>query len=120
MTIAETMLAKTPPLQQDDTGTIRVGGTRVTLATLVHAYQAGASAEEIALAYDCLKLADVHEVIGYYLRNRDTVDRYLGEERQQAAEARRQFPPREAWTEIRQRLLARQQQPRLMLATNCC
>jgi uncharacterized protein (DUF433 family) len=107
MTIADTMLAKPPPLEQADDGTIRVGGTRVTLATVVHAYQAGASAEEIALAYDCLKLADVHEVIGYYLRNRETVDRYLAEQQQRAAETRRQFPPREPWHQIRQQLLAR-------------
>ena len=110
MTIADTMLAKPPPLEQDTNRTIRVGGTRVTLATLVHAYQAGASAEEIALAYDCLRLADVHEVIGYYLRNRQTVDRYLAEEQEQAAEVRRRFPPRESWEQIRQRLAARQQQ----------
>jgi uncharacterized protein (DUF433 family) len=109
MTIADTMLAKPPPLKQDANRTIRVGGTRVTLATVVHAYQAGASAEEIALAYDCLKLADVHEVIGYYLRNRETVDQYLVEEQEQAAEVRRRFPGRQSWEQIRRQLAARQQ-----------
>lgn len=107
MTIADTLHSKPPPLVQNDDGTIRVGGTRVTLATVLHAYQAGASAEEIALAYDCLKLADVHEVIGYYLHNQYTVDRYLAREAEAAARVRRKLPTRESWQQIRQRLMAR-------------
>jgi uncharacterized protein (DUF433 family) len=110
MTITDTMLAKAPPLEQDGNGTIHVGGTRVTLATVVHAYQAGASAEEIALAYDSLKLADVHEVIGYYLRNRETVDAYLAGQEKESAESRCAYPSKEPWSQIRQRLLARQEQ----------
>ena len=43
---------------QGDTATIRVGGTRVTLATVVHTYQGGASAEEIALGLMLSFLAD--------------------------------------------------------------
>ncbi len=109
MTITDTLTSRPPPLRQDEQRTIRVGGTRVTLATVVHAYQSGASAEEIALAYDCLNLADVHDVIGYYLRNQAMVDRYLAEEQEKAAEARRSFPPRESWQQIRQRLAARKQ-----------
>lgn len=107
MTIADTMISKPPPLRQDENRTIHIGTTRVTLASVVHAYQGGASAEEIVLAFDSLELPDVHEVIGYYLRNKETVDRYLAEEGERAAEAQRRFPPRESWQQIRQRLLAR-------------
>ena len=87
MKLAETMYAKPPPLQQDAAGTIRVGGTRVTLKTVINAYRAGASAEEIALAYDALRLADVHEAIGYYLRHQAAVDQHLAEEESAAARA---------------------------------
>lgn len=51
----------------------RVGGTRVTLDTLVAAFEQGATTEEIAQQYPSPGLADVYSVIGYYLRRRDEV-----------------------------------------------
>ena len=66
-------------------GVWRVGGTRVTLDTVVAAFNEGATAEEIAQQYPSLKLADVYSVIGYYLRRRQEVDDYLTE-RQRASE----------------------------------
>jgi uncharacterized protein (DUF433 family) len=58
------------PLAVDVEGVARVGGTRVTLDTLVAAFEQGATAEEIAQQYPSLGLADVYAVIGYYLRRR--------------------------------------------------
>jgi uncharacterized protein (DUF433 family) len=51
--------AKAPPLVADDDGVIRVAGTRVQLETVVIAFDAGATAEEIAQQYTSLDLADV-------------------------------------------------------------
>lgn len=65
------------PLRVDDTGTVRIGQTRVILELVVHAFQSGATAEQIVQDYDTLPLADVYAVIGYYLRHRNEVDAYL-------------------------------------------
>ena len=47
MSIAETLVAKPPPLRLDVDGNLLVGGTRVPLDTVVGEYEDGASAEEI-------------------------------------------------------------------------
>jgi uncharacterized protein (DUF433 family) len=95
------------PLMTDADGVIRVGGTRVTLDTLVAAFHDGASAETIAEQYPALELADVYAVIAYYLRHRAEVEDYLRRGQQQADAVRREneerFPP----VGIRGRLLAR-------------
>ena len=54
------------PLTTDDDGVILVGGTRVTLDTLIAAFTEGATAEEIAQQYPSVRLADIYSVIGYY------------------------------------------------------
>ena len=66
-------------LTTDAGGAVRVGGTRVTLDTVVEAFSEGLAAEEIAQQYPVLKLADVYAVVGYYLRHREYVQEYLGE-----------------------------------------
>jgi len=95
------------PLAADSDGVVRVGGTRVTLDTVVAAFLDGATAEEIVSQYPSLELADAYAAIGYYLRHRSQVESYLRERAEQAqcvrAEAERRFPP----DGIRARLLAR-------------
>ncbi len=111
MSIAETLAAKPPPLALDADGTLRVGGTRVPLETVVEEYEDGASAEEIVRQYDSLRLSDVHAVISYYLEHRTAVAEYLAERRQLAAEVRRENEARFPMVGIRERLLARRSQP---------
>lgn len=95
------------PLRVDADGVVRVGGTRVTLDTVVDAFAEGLSAEEIALQYPSLQLADIYATIGYYLQNREEVEAYLEDQARGAAEVRaeaeRRFPPQG----VRARLLAR-------------
>ena len=43
------------PLMTDQDGVVRVGGTRVTLDTIVMAFNQGATAEEIVLQYPSLQ-----------------------------------------------------------------
>ena len=97
------------PLRLDQDGVIRVGGTRVTLHTIVTAFHQGLGAEEIADRYPSLTLADVYSVIGYYLRHRAALDAYLDQQRSEADQVRtenqRRWPP----TELRAKLLARRQ-----------
>jgi len=55
--------ARPPPLVADDDGVIRISGTRVQLETIVLAFDAGATAEEITQQYTSVELADVYAVI---------------------------------------------------------
>jgi len=108
MTIAiATPIVETVPLRLDDSGTLRVGNTRVTLDVVVGVYTRGETAEYIAENFDTLELADVHAVIAYYLRHRDEVDAYLAERDARAEEARRGFEAVHGAPPTRAQLLAR-------------
>jgi uncharacterized protein (DUF433 family) len=76
------------PLRVDDGGVVRVGKSRVSLDLVVEQYENGVSPEDMVRAYDTLSLADVHEVIAYYLRNRDAVKDYLKRRADEAAALR--------------------------------
>ncbi|MBX9582508.1 MAG: DUF433 domain-containing protein [Gemmataceae bacterium] len=106
-----TVVADPPPMTAGPDGVFRVGGTRVTLDTVVGAFLDGASAETIADQYPSLELADVYAAIAYYLRHRAEVNEYLARRREQAAATRQRveadFPPEG----VRARLLARRNQP---------
>jgi uncharacterized protein (DUF433 family) len=95
------------PLHMDSDGVLRVGGTRVTLDTVVGAFNDGATPEEIAQQYPSLDLADIYAVLGYYLRHRTEVDMYLQRRQQQAQKVRQQNEARFPAAGIRERLLAR-------------
>jgi uncharacterized protein (DUF433 family) len=97
-----------PPLGTDADGVVRVGATRVSLDTLVAAFQEGATAEEIAQQYPSLSLGDVYAAISYYLNHPSEVNDYLRERQRQAAEIRLQNEHRFDPEGIRDRLLARQ------------
>src|SRR5262245_33888484 len=61
------------PIHTDADGLVRVAGTRVTLDTIVGAFETGATAEEIAQQYPTVPLVDVYSVITYYLRHKPDV-----------------------------------------------
>jgi hypothetical protein len=52
------------PLRDDGHGGLRVGQTRVSLESVWHLHQQGASPAEIVQAFDTLQPADVHAVSG--------------------------------------------------------
>lgn len=56
--------AKPISLEKDNDGVFRVGGTRVTLDTIIAAFNDGATAEEIVYQYPALNFVDVYEAIG--------------------------------------------------------
>jgi uncharacterized protein (DUF433 family) len=95
------------PLETDADGVVRVGGTRVTLDTIVAAFKEGATAEEIVFQYPSLNLPDVYFAIGYYLQRRGEVEAYLQQRQQLADEVRQQNEARFDPRGIRDRLLAR-------------
>ncbi len=84
-TLEKTLVAQTPPLTLAEGEQVwRVTGTRVPLDTIVHAYQDGATAEEIVSAYPSLRLPDVYSVLAYYLQNSKMVEAYLAEREKHA------------------------------------
>ncbi len=105
--MAFTIINETIPLQADANGVVRVGGTRVTLETVITAFSEGATAEEITQQYPSLKLADVYSVIGYYLRRPAEVDAYLQHRKVHADAVRKQNESRFDPQGVRERLLAR-------------
>src|SRR6266576_814952 len=102
-----TIQAGVPPLKLDDGDTIRVGGTRVMLDTVIGAYLDGASPEMICEPYDRLSLGDVYATIAYYLRHRAALDDYLRQRERQAEETKRQIESTPENRALRQRILDR-------------
>lgn len=97
------------PLETDADDVVRVGKTRVTLDTVIGAFQDGATAEEIVQRYTSLKLADVYLVIGFYLRWQAEVDEYLRERQMYAEEVRKENEARFDHVGLRDRLMARRE-----------
>lgn len=95
------------PLAEDTDGVVRVSGTRVTLDTVVTAFNEGATAEEIVYQYPSLPLADVYAVISYYLRQRANVEAYMRKRQQLGADVRKQNEARFSSQGVRERLMAR-------------
>lgn len=95
------------PIAADEDGVVRVALTRVTLDSIVYAFEAGATAEEIVQQYPSLSLPSVYATIAYYLGHRDAVRDYLSERADQESRVRamREAEPENA--ELRARLLAR-------------
>lgn len=107
--MAEAATTEPMPLVTGADGVMRVRGTRVTLETVVAAFIEGATAEEIAQQYPSVSLADIYQVIGYYLRHSAELESYFARRQRDAGETRRanesSWPP----DGLRDRLLARRQ-----------
>jgi len=101
------LTTSSPSLTTGDDGVVRVGGTRVTLDTVVAAFDGGCTPEEIQRQYPSLDLTHVDSAIAYYLQHRPEVEEYLEERARQRAEVRREVEARFRQTGIRERLQAR-------------
>jgi uncharacterized protein (DUF433 family) len=95
------------PIAADAGGVYRIGGTRVTLDTLIAAFHDGATPEEIVEQYPAIGLDHAYAVIGYYLRHQPEVDAYLSARSEASAHVRAEvehsLPPHG----LRSRLMAR-------------
>jgi uncharacterized protein (DUF433 family) len=71
-------------LRTDETGTIRVGRSRVTLDVVLADHRRGLTPEEIVHQLDTLDLGDVYAAIAYYHRHRAEVEAYLAQRKASA------------------------------------
>src|SRR5438270_11662304 len=74
---------------QTSEGGWRIGGTRVSLDSLVHAYWEGQSPEAIAEDFPTLGLEKIHGAIAFYLHNREVIDAYLASQEARWEQLRR-------------------------------
>ena len=98
----------TIPLLSEPNGVIRVGGTRVTLETLIYQFKNGSTAEEIVFQYPVLDLADVYAVIGFYLKHQVIVENHLIQVKNKSEQFRVVIQDKFSSGGVRQRLIQRQ------------
>ena len=96
-------------LTKTEAGVLRIAGTRVSLDSVIIAFNQGSAPEEIVYDFDSLTLSEVYAAISYYLQHREEVDSYLAERVQQNEQLRDATESRFNPTGIRERLLARRQ-----------
>jgi uncharacterized protein (DUF433 family) len=99
--------AEEPPLKVGEDSVIRVADTRVTLDSIVAAFERGDTPEEISRNYDALSLSEVYRAIGYYLSHKTELDAYLEEREETRKAIRKEVEARHNPDGIRARLLAR-------------
>jgi uncharacterized protein (DUF433 family) len=95
------------PLREDPPGVFRVGNSRVSLESVLHAHQQGESPQGIVEMYPALELGDVFTVIGYYLAHRAEVDAYLLHCDDEAAALRKRIEASQPPGPTKEELLAR-------------
>jgi uncharacterized protein (DUF433 family) len=79
------------PIETDETGVIRVAGSRVTLATLVYCDRQGDSPERIHQGFPTVPLDTIYAVIAYYRTHRAEVDAYITRMEAEAEVWRQQY-----------------------------
>ena len=107
--MAEALRTDPVPLSTGDDGVMRIRGSRVTLDTVLVAFREGATAEEIAQQYPSIPLADVYQVLGYYLKHSSELEDYLSRRERDQQATRKDNESRWPSDGIRARLRARQQ-----------
>jgi uncharacterized protein (DUF433 family) len=103
--MALVVAAEPVPLREDETGSIRIGSTRVLLEIVLHAYEDGATPEDIVRRYSTLSLDDVYAVITWYLRHKPEAVAYLERRDREAAEVRTRIDAHQGdLSELRERI----------------
>src|SRR5690242_17008316 len=103
-------LTQNVPLTEAEDGVVRVSESRITLDSIVHLFQSGATAEQIQEDFPTLTLSQVYSVIAYYLQHKREVDHYLSGQAVAAREVRLGVEGKLGADELRQRLRQRRAQ----------
>jgi uncharacterized protein (DUF433 family) len=103
-------LTQTTPLIQEANGAVRITGSRVTLDTVIGAFQKGATAEQIQDSFPSLSLAQIYGTIAYYLDHEADVETYLRERRAEAESIKHEIESQQDTAGFRARIRARRAQ----------
>ena len=95
---------QTVPITIDDSGTWRVGDSRVTVEVVLGQFNRGSTPEQIQDDFATLSLAEIYGVISFCLSNPEQVDSYLEARKAEAAEIREKWESRSEIAELRQKL----------------
>ena len=68
---------QTVPITVEQDGSWKVTGTRVTVEVLIDQFKRGSTPEQILDDFPNVPLASIYEIIGYYLSNQQTVEKYI-------------------------------------------
>ena len=100
-------------LVQTPEGPLRIVGTRLALDSVIHAFHDGATPEEICQDFPTLSLAQVYDLLAFYLNHREDVDRYLTEQQHLGATLQQELRSRYTTflTDLRHKLAARRSSP---------
>ena len=99
----------TVPISMDEAGVFRVAETRVSLDSVIHAFDEGATPEEIVQQYPTLDLTAIYSVITYYLQNQAEIKDYLDKREIQRQDLKNEIETRFKSHGLRERLLSRKQ-----------
>ena len=75
-------------VEQRTQGHWLIKNSRVSLNSIVYAFNSGSSAENIVQSFPTLTLEQVYGAIAFYLANQETIDAYLKESELQFERAR--------------------------------
>ncbi len=100
------------PLSENDRGQLRIARSRVSLDSVVAAFDHGETPEEIVQNFPTLELEDVYAVVAYYLRNREDVESYLETQRRESDSLQAEIQTAFSTNHLRERVLqARRARP---------
>lgn len=91
----------------NEAGVWRIRGTRVSVDSVIYAFDEGASPEEIIWRFDTLDLKKAYAVINYYLHNREKVDKYLADGEKTKRKIRHKLDKEFPTVGLREKLIAR-------------
>ena len=95
---------QTAPLNQDEDGSVRVTGSRITLDTLVASFKRGNTAEQIQDSFPSLSLSQIYGVIAWYIDHQSEAEEYLAERRAEADDLRLEIEARPEYSQFRERI----------------
>lgn len=94
-------------LTKTEAGVIRIGNTRVSLDSVIIAFNQGSNPEQMVYDYDSLSLSEIYAAISYFLQHREEVDSYLAGRAKQNKELRESNEVRFNQKGLREKLLSR-------------
>ena len=105
------------PLTQDERGSIRVTGSRVTLDTIVHIYQRGETVEYIHDGFPTVSVAQINAILDWYHQHQAEADEYLEELDAAGEKLRLEIESRPEQIALREKILRYREQREQLLKT---